>query len=116
MLSNIRTQVLIKLIKPYTRVHIPFIAKELNIEKSDVENLLVTCILDELVLYKLSFIFTFLYNFNLLCCRTIKGRIDQTNQVLTLTLVDSATNRYAAIDKWTNQLATLNLSISQKIF
>jgi hypothetical protein len=49
-------------------------------------------------------------------CRTIKGRIDQTNQVLTLTLVDSATNRYAAIDKWTNQLATLNLSISQKIF
>lgn len=50
LLSNIRTQVLIKLIKPYTRVHIPFIAKELNIEESDVENLLVTCILDELVL------------------------------------------------------------------
>lgn len=48
--------------------------------------------------------------------RTIKGRIDQKNQVLTLTLVDSAINRYAAIDKWTNQLATLNLSISQKIF
>ncbi|XP_060878083.1 COP9 signalosome complex subunit 2 [Metopolophium dirhodum] len=94
LLSNIRTQVLIKLIKPYTRVHIPYIAMELNIEESDVENLLVTCILDE----------------------TIKGRIDQTNQVLTLTLVDSATNRYAAIDKWTNQLATLNLSISQKIF
>jgi len=94
LLSNIRTQVLIKLIKPYTRVHIPFIAKELNIEESDVESLLVTCILDE----------------------TIKGRIDQTNQVLTLTLVDSATNRYAAIDKWTNRLATLNLSISQKIF
>lgn len=51
----------------------------------------------------------------ILYCRTIKGRIDQKNQVLTLTLVDSATNRYAAIDKWTNQLATLNLSISQKI-
>lgn len=48
--------------------------------------------------------------------RTIKGRIDQKNQVLTLTLVDSAANRYTAIDKWTNQLATLNLSISQKIF
>lgn len=50
LLSNIRTQVLIKLIKPYTCVHISFIAKELNIEESDVENLLVTCILDELVL------------------------------------------------------------------
>lgn len=57
MLSNIRTQVLIKLIRPYTRVHIPFIAEELNIEESDVESLLVTCILDELVLkYKLLFI------------------------------------------------------------
>lgn len=47
LLSNIRTQVLIKLIKPYTRVHIPYIAEELNIEESDVESLLVTCILDE---------------------------------------------------------------------
>lgn len=47
LLSNIRTQVLIKLIKPYTRVHIPYIATELNIEESDVESLLVTCILDE---------------------------------------------------------------------
>lgn len=50
LLSNIRTQVLIKLIRPYTRIHISFIAEELNIEESDVESLLVTCILDELVL------------------------------------------------------------------
>ena len=27
LLRNIRTQVLIKLIKPYTRIHIPFISK-----------------------------------------------------------------------------------------
>lgn len=27
LLKNIRTQVLIKLIKPYTKIHIPFIAK-----------------------------------------------------------------------------------------
>ena len=27
LLRNIRTQVLIKLIKPYTKIHIPFIAK-----------------------------------------------------------------------------------------
>lgn len=47
---------LIKLIKPYTRVHIPFIAKELNIEESDVESLLVTCILDELVLIAFNFL------------------------------------------------------------
>lgn len=47
LLSNIRTQVLIKLIKPYTRIQIPFISKELNIDVADVENLLVSCILDK---------------------------------------------------------------------
>lgn len=48
-------QVLIKLIKPYTRIYIPFISKELNIDVSEVESLLVSCILDS----------------------TIRGRIDQ---------------------------------------
>jgi len=47
LLRNIRTQVLIKLIKPYTKIHIPFIAKELNIDEFEVENLLVACILDK---------------------------------------------------------------------
>ncbi|XP_031229115.1 COP9 signalosome complex subunit 2 [Mastomys coucha] len=62
LLRNIRTQVLIKLIKPYTRIHIPFISKELNIDVADVESLLVQCILDN----------------------TIHGRIDQVNQLLEL--------------------------------
>ena len=47
LLRNVRTQVLIKLIKPYTKIHIPFIAKELNIDATEVENLLVACILDK---------------------------------------------------------------------
>ena len=55
LLRNIRTQVLIKLIKPYTRIQIQFISGELNIESGDVESLLVSCILDN----------------------TINGRIDQ---------------------------------------
>ena len=55
LLRNIRTQVLIKLIKPYTRIQIQFISGELNIETADVESLLVSCILDS----------------------TISGRIDQ---------------------------------------
>jgi COP9 signalosome complex subunit 2 len=46
LLRNIRTQVLIKLITPYTRIHIPFISKELNIDACEVESLLVSCILD----------------------------------------------------------------------
>lgn len=52
LLRNIRTQVLIKLIKPYTRIHIPFISKELNIDANEVESLLVSCILDKYVQMK----------------------------------------------------------------
>lgn len=47
LLRNIRTQVLIKLIKPYTRIQIPFISQELNIDVLEVESLLVSCILDK---------------------------------------------------------------------
>ena len=50
-------QVLIKLIKPYTRINIKFISGELNIDPTDVESLLVSCILDS----------------------TINGRIDQVS-------------------------------------
>lgn len=57
LLRNIRTQVLIKLIKPYTRIKISFISRELNIEPLDVESLLVSCILES----------------------TIYGRIDQVS-------------------------------------
>ena len=57
LLRNIRTQVLIRLIKPYTRIKIDFISGELNVDAGDVESLLVSCILD----------------------KTIKGRIDQVS-------------------------------------
>ena len=57
LLHNVRTQVVIKLIQPYTRIKISFISGELNIEPSDVESLLVSCILDT----------------------TVYGRIDQVN-------------------------------------
>lgn len=36
-----------KLIKPYTRIQIPFISKQLNIDEAEVESLLVSCILDK---------------------------------------------------------------------
>ncbi|XP_064785211.1 COP9 signalosome complex subunit 2-like [Oncorhynchus masou masou] len=93
LLRNIRTQVLIKLIKPYTRIHIPFISKELNIYVCDVESLLVQCILDG----------------------TINGRIDQVNQLLELDHQKRNGARYMALDKWTNQLNTLNQAIVSKL-
>ncbi|XP_034172184.1 COP9 signalosome complex subunit 2 alien isoform X3 [Osmia lignaria lignaria] len=93
LLRNIRTQVLIKLIKPYTRIYIPFISKELNIDVSEVESLLVSCILDN----------------------TIRGRIDQVNQVLELDKKSVCAARYYALDKWTSQLHSLHLAIVNKM-
>lgn len=47
LLRNIRTQVLIELIRPYKNIAISFIADVLNIETHEVESLLVSCILDK---------------------------------------------------------------------
>ncbi|KAF7495977.1 COP9 signalosome complex subunit 2 [Sarcoptes scabiei] len=93
LMCNIRTQVLIKLIRPYTRIRIPFIAKELNIDSNDVESLLVSCILD----------------------KVIKGRIDQINQVLVMENIQENQNRYAALEKWSNKISKLQQSIVFKI-
>ncbi|XP_023555444.1 COP9 signalosome complex subunit 2-like isoform X2 [Octodon degus] len=93
LLQNIRTQVLIKLIKPYTRIHIPFISKELNIDVADVESLLVQCILDN----------------------TIHGRIDQVNQLLELDHQKRGGACYTALDKWTNQLNSLKQAVVSKL-
>merc|ERR1712025_1129307 len=93
LLKNIRTQVLVKLIKPYTRIHIPFISGELNIESGDVESLLVSCILDS----------------------TISGRIDQVSGVLELDESSEGTARYTALDKWNTQLNNLQKLVVNKM-
>ncbi|XP_061390132.1 COP9 signalosome complex subunit 2 [Musca vetustissima] len=93
LLRNIRTQVLIKLIRPYKNIAIPFIANALNIEPAEVESLLVSCILDN----------------------TIQGRIDQVNQVLQLDKENSTGSRYNAIDKWSNQIQSLQMAVINKM-
>ena len=93
LLRNIRTQVLIKLIKPYTRIHIPFISKELNIDTEEVESLLVQCILDN----------------------TIHGRIDQVNQLLELNRTTQSVDRFQGLDRWTTQLNSLHTTVVNKI-
>ncbi|CAG8558164.1 911_t:CDS:2 [Paraglomus brasilianum] len=85
VLRNIRTQVLLRLIKPYTRIEIPFVSKQLNIPAQEVEDLLVGLVLDN----------------------KIVGRIDQVNQRLELYRQSSDTQRYAAIDKWSTTINAL---------
>lgn len=50
--SNLKVslKVLLKLIQPYTQIRLPFISKKLNIPESEVEQLLVSLILDNRIL------------------------------------------------------------------
>jgi COP9 signalosome complex subunit 2 len=94
LLRSIRTKVLVKLIKPYTKIRIQFIAHELNIDISEVENLLVACILDD----------------------TVRGKIDQVNHVLELDQQQNiqGLHRYSAISKVSTQLQSVQHAILQR--
>jgi COP9 signalosome complex subunit 2 len=72
LLKNIRTEVLVKLIRPYTRVRLDFVSAELNVPAAEVETLLVACILDG----------------------AVAGRIDQVAQCLILNPQASASAKY----------------------
>lgn len=52
----------------------------------------------------------FSYNFS-----TIRGRIDQVNQVLELGKESRSAVRYNAIDKWSNQIQSLQLAVINKM-
>ncbi|KAJ3092946.1 COP9 signalosome complex subunit 2 [Quaeritorhiza haematococci] len=93
VLKNIRTQVLIKLIKPYTRIEIPFVSKQLNIPAHEVEELLVGLILDN----------------------KVGGRIDQVNQRLELHQQSTDNLHYSAIDKWSANTGTLWKTVVNKV-
>jgi len=93
LLKNIRTQVLLKVIKPYTRIRIAFIATELNIPASEVEPLLVALILDG----------------------QVDGHIDQLEQLLLLNKEPGNAKKYEALDKWGTQLMALQQTIFAKL-
>ncbi|EIE26723.1 PCI-domain-containing protein [Coccomyxa subellipsoidea C-169] len=94
LLKKIRTQVVLKLIQPYTRIRIPFVSQQLNIPEYDVEQLLVALILDS----------------------RIQGHIDQVNQLLELESVQTVTTqKYKAIDKWSQHLHSLHQGILNKM-
>ncbi|AQK89246.1 COP9 signalosome complex subunit 2 [Zea mays] len=93
LLKNIRTQVLLKLIKPYTRIRIPFISQELNFPEKDVEQLLVSLILDN----------------------RIQGHIDQVNKLLERGERSKGMRKYNAIDKWNTQLKSIYQTLSNRV-
>jgi COP9 signalosome complex subunit 2 len=86
-------QVLLKVIKPYTRISIGFIAREINISPAEVEQLLVTLILDGM----------------------IDGSMDQLSQQLHLNQSSTDKAKYQAAEKWATQLQTLQQAVIGKL-
>ncbi|POY74004.1 hypothetical protein BMF94_2815 [Rhodotorula taiwanensis] len=93
VLRSLRTQWILEIIKPYTRIEIAYLARQLGIPDAQVEEIVVALILDEKIL----------------------GRIDQTTGRLELdrhTAVE--TRRYQALDRWTSQLTSLHSQLLAK--
>jgi len=92
VLREIRTQVLLQMIRPYTRVTIPFIAKKLNVSAGEVQDLLVFLILDN----------------------KIEGQIDQINQLLRVESGHTLA-KYRYMTKWSDQLNSLHGTILGRV-
>ncbi|PPQ77002.1 hypothetical protein CVT25_014819 [Psilocybe cyanescens] len=93
LLRSLRTQYLIDLIKPYTRLELSFLAKQLNVEIEEVEELLIGLILEG----------------------KVEGRIDQVGMRLELDRKQSLEKkRYAALSKWTEALESVHGAVVSK--
>ncbi|KAH9486349.1 COP9 signalosome complex subunit 2 [Psilocybe cubensis] len=85
LLRSLRTQYLIDLIKPYTRLELSFLAKQLNVDIEEVEELLIGLILEG----------------------KVEGRIDQVGMRLELDR-NLEKKRYAALSQWTDALESVH--------
>jgi len=93
LLRSLRTQYLIDLIKPYTRLELSFLARQLNVEVAEVEDLLIGLILEG----------------------KVEGKIDQVAMRLELDQQQSlAKRRYTALSKWTDALDSVHSSVLAK--
>lgn len=86
-------QVLLKLIKPYTRIRLPFISEHLNIEQAEVESLLISLILDG----------------------QVDGQIDQLENLLVLAKDAKGSQKYQSLEKWSHQLGSLHTGVFNKL-
>jgi len=93
LLRSLRTQYLIDLIKPYTRLELGFLAKQLNVDRDEVEELLINLILEG----------------------KVEGRIDQVGMRLELDRKEVLERkRYSALEKWTEALESVHAAVVGK--
>jgi len=89
---RLRSRVLVKLIKPYKRVKLDWLCKQLNAKPNEIENLVVNLILDG----------------------TINGRLDQIQALLDLNFVTQTDKLYKEMIEWTKALNRLQSTIANK--
>lgn len=93
LLRSLRTSYLIDLIKPYTRLELSFLARQLNVTQDEVEEMLIDLILDG----------------------KVQGRIDQVGMRLELDRQQNLEKRrYAALEKWTEAIESVCSTVTQK--
>jgi COP9 signalosome complex subunit 2 len=140
-------QVLLKIVQPYTRVRIPFIAAKLNIPAPDVEQLLVSLILDGRVEGTIDQVGRVTGRLTG-CCVTWSrasacgpgvdclctepqpsstpalrrdGPVSlcadgaQVNQILEVGNRQEGARRYAALEKWANQIGSLHAVVQNRL-
>lgn len=90
LVNRFRSQVLLELIAPYKRIEIAFAARELNIESRELEELLISLIIDG----------------------KVDGQIDQLNNRLILRDAQDGVAKYNAMQNWSNELYRLRMSMS----
>lgn len=93
LLRSLRTQYLIDLIKPYSRLELGFLAKQLNVEIQEVEEILIGLILEG----------------------KVEGRIDQVGMRLELDRKQSLEKkRYTALKQWTETIENVHNAVISK--
>ncbi|GAA6004638.1 hypothetical protein JCM11491_002176 [Sporobolomyces phaffii] len=93
VLRSLRTQWILDIIKPYKRIEIAYLARQLSIPDDQVEEIVVALILDE----------------------KIRGRIDQVTGRLELDRHTALeTRRYQTLDAWTQQLVAIQSNLVGK--
>ncbi|RSH79148.1 uncharacterized protein EHS24_001186 [Apiotrichum porosum] len=90
LLRSLRTEYIVDIIKPYTRMKLDFLAETLSLSNNEVESLVVSLILDG----------------------RIKAKVDQINGIIVLERFHADLNsRYAALDKLSGELSSLSSRI-----
>ena len=94
VLKGLRTQYLIDIIKPYSRIELRFLMRELNVSLDQVEELLMSLILDG----------------------KIQGKIDQVRGYVELDRSNGNVNksRYEAMGKWNGEVDKLSAVVGHK--